>query len=70
MEVVLYSTHCPKCAVLEQKLDAKKVDYELITDVATMLSLGFRQAPILKVDHKYMNFIEANQWINDLEVEK
>ena len=65
--ITLYSTHCPKCLVLEKKLNSKNLSYDLVEDVGEMLNLGFKQAPILKVDNKYMNFVEANNWINGLE---
>ena len=68
MEVVLYSTHCPKCAVLEQKLKAKNIEYSEVNDVGAMLDLGFKQAPILKVDNSFLAFTDAVKWINEVEV--
>ena len=32
----LYTTHCPKCEVLKEKLDGKHLQYDEINDVATM----------------------------------
>ena len=65
MKITLYSTHCPKCLVLEEKLEDKNIDYELVTDVDEMLKKGFQSAPVLEVDGKIMNFSEANRWINE-----
>lgn len=62
--VVLYSTNCPKCQVLRQKLDSKSVQYTMETSVDTMLSLGITQVPVLSVDGRLLSFSQANEWIN------
>ncbi len=62
--VVLYSTNCPKCQVLKQKLDSKSVQYTVETSVDTMLSLGITQVPVLSVDGRLLSFSQANEWIN------
>lgn len=64
MSIVLYTTHCPKCSVLEKKLVNKNIDYVENTDTELMLSKGFSEVPILEVDGVSMNFKEANEWIN------
>lgn len=65
MNVVLYSTHCPKCRVLETKLKQKKVKYVEIDDVNTMLAKGIKSAPYLEVDETLMNFNDAVKWVNE-----
>ena len=40
MNIVLYTTHCPKCKVLEQKLKDKKVEYCICEDIDKMARLG------------------------------
>lgn len=65
--VVLYSTHCPKCMVLQNKLEDKKIEYQLEESVDELIKLGFSQAPILKVGDQYLEFSEANQWINNMK---
>ena len=64
--VVLYSTGCPQCNVLKQKLDAKNVDYVLESDVDKMLEKGFTSAPILEVDGEIMNTQQAFKWLTEL----
>ena len=61
--IVLYSTNCPRCMVLEKKLKSTNIDFTINNDISEMLSLGFMEAPILQVDDKYMNFKEAIDWI-------
>lgn len=67
MDVKLYSTHCPKCMVLEKKLQQKNISFEEINDVAVMEEKGFMQVPMLEVDGKVMDFIQANDWIKKLD---
>lgn len=65
MSVILYTTHCPKCLVLEKKLASKNIEFEEITDSELMLKKGFTMVPVLEVDDKTMEFKEANIWINE-----
>lgn len=63
--IVLYSTHCPKCKVLEMKLKQKNLFYTEIDDVDTMLNKGIKTAPYLEVDDKLMDFNTAVKWVNN-----
>ena len=64
--ITLYTTHCPKCRVIEKKLEQKNIPYETIEDMEEIVELGFRTVPILKVDdNTYLNFTEANNWIKE-----
>ena len=68
MEIILYSTHCPRCSVLEKKLKKKQLHYTEVTDVEVMKKMGLKSAPAMQVDGgKLMNFQEANDWINAQE---
>ena len=62
-KIILYSTHCPKCTILEKKLKDKGVIYDEVNDVDTMIGLGFTEVPVLVVDGKIMGFSEAIKWI-------
>ena len=63
MKVTLYSTNCPRCVVLEKKLDEKGIEYDLVTDEDVMINKGFMTAPILEVDNEVMSFGEAVKWV-------
>ena len=67
MTVVLYSTHCPKCNVLEKKLKQKNVSYEEVNDIEKMKEKGYLSVPILEVDGVSMDFKSASDWINSQE---
>lgn len=62
--IILYSTGCPKCNILKNKLNSKGVNFILIEDVDTMIKKGFDLMPVLEVNGKIMDFAEANQWVN------
>ena len=67
MEILLYTTHCPKCNALEGKLKKKEINFTIIDNfnVQEMVDKGFTSAPILSVDNKLMNFNDAINWINN-----
>ena len=64
MKVILYTTHCPKCKVLEAKLKQKGIEYEENTDIDLMQEKGFASAPNLEVDGVVYGFAAAVKWIN------
>lgn len=61
--IIVYSTHCPKCKVLESKLSAAGIDYQENTDTDYMLAQGWKEVPMLQVGNQIMNFSEAIKWI-------
>ena len=67
MNVVMYSTHCPKCCVLEKKLKDKKIEYEEVNDIEIMQEKGITTVPILEVDGEMMDFKTAFNYIEKLQ---
>lgn len=65
--VILYSTGCPKCVILEKKMNLKNVNYNVVSDVDLMQEKGFMTLPMLEVDGKLMDFGEAVKYINEME---
>lgn len=63
MNVILYSTKCPKCNVLETKLKEKNISYKEVNDIGIMQAKGFEFMPMLEVDNIVYNFKEAVEWI-------
>lgn len=68
MSIILYTTHCPRCSVIEKKLQLKKLEYIEVNDIEIMKTKGFTNVPMLDVDGTFMDFSTANEWINSLEV--
>lgn len=63
--VILWSTHCPRCKVLELKLKQKNINYEENNSVEEMTAKGFKEAPKLEVDGMVMDFMQAVDWIKE-----
>lgn len=69
MEVIFYTTHCPRCIVLEKKLQQNGISYTESSDVDQMIALGFKSAPLLQIDGaRPMDFGEAIKWIREFSV--
>lgn len=65
MNVTLYSTNCPKCQILETKLNKKGISYSVVTDINVMIEKGFTQVPVLEVDGEVKEFRAANTWVEE-----
>ena len=63
--IKLYTIGCPKCNILEEKLDAKNIKYEKCEDKDIMISKNINKLPVLEIDNKLLEFIDANKWINE-----
>lgn len=66
MKVTFFSTHCPKCLVLEKKLQQKNVTYDEVNDVDVMTAKGYMSVPMLEVDGVSLDFKKANDWLNTI----
>lgn len=69
--IKLYGTHCPKCNVIEKKLTAKGIEFELVDNPEEVLKFGeehnMHSAPILVLqDGTILDFTGANKFINTL----
>lgn len=67
--MILYTTNCAKCNVLEKKLIEKKLDFdrEEIYNPEKFIDLGLYEAPILYTnDNLYLNFSQAIEYINSI----
>ena len=65
MKIILYSTHCPRCNILENKLKEKNITFEEVNDIEVMESKGIQAAPALEVDDKLMSYGEAVKFVNN-----
>lgn len=65
-DVILYSTNCVNCKVLKTKLEAKGIQYSVVSDIDEMLKLGMTSAPNLKVGDILMNYGEAVKWVKSV----
>ncbi len=65
-EIILFSSGCPKCKVLKQKLDDKKIKYEISEDFDELVQNNLQTVPVLKVNGEYYQFNEAVRMVNEL----
>ena len=64
--ITLYSTGCPRCTVLEKKLEQKNIEYSKITDVDAMVAMGIRSVPMLQIDDTApMDYMTAVNWVKE-----
>lgn len=65
MNIVLYSTDCPLCFMLKEKLDAKNITYTENKDVDFMLAKGITSVPVLEVNGEMLNARKALEWVDN-----
>lgn len=70
LQITLYSTHCPKCNVLEKKLMQKNIVYDEVNDIEVMKKKGYLTLPVLEIDGVGMEFKAAVEWVNSPETGK
>lgn len=68
--IILYTTGCPRCHVLETKLKQKNIEYVECNDVEEMEKKDISSVPCLDVDGDLMDFGNAVKWVNEQEVAK
>lgn len=64
--IILFSSDCPKCKVLKQKLDNKKIKYEVSKDFDELILQNLQTVPVLKINGEYYQFSEAVKVVNEL----
>lgn len=65
--VVLYSTGCPKCNVLEGRLKKNNINFKVSYNIDKLIEMGFQSAPILKVNDNYFDFGRAMNMLKSYE---
>lgn len=64
--MILYTTGCSKCKILESKLKEHNVQYEEVTDKEVMKSKGFRSVPVLELDDgTILTYGKAVKYVNE-----
>lgn len=63
MEVILYSTGCPRCELLERKLKSNNITFTLNSNIEDMLALGIDAVPVLSIDGKLMDYKNSIKWL-------
>ena len=64
MNIILYTIDCPKCKVLEKKLNNANISFEVCKDTKLMAEKNISKLPMLEVDGEMLTFKEAVDMIN------
>lgn len=64
MTVILYTIGCPKCNVLEKKLNQKGIKYTIVSNKEQIKVRGIFQLPCLEIDGNLKTFSDAVSWVN------
>jgi hypothetical protein len=64
MNIILYTIDCPRCKVLEKKLQQKGINYSICNDIKIMTEKNIQELPVLSIDEKLYQYKEAINWIN------
>lgn len=63
--ITVYTTHCPRCKILEKTLASRGVDYTAVEDVDIIVAKGFQMVPMMEVEGRVLDFKEAMFWIKE-----
>lgn len=64
-KMTLYTTHCPKCTILEKKLKAKNLQFEICEDPTAMQEKGIESVPVLEMsDGTMLDYFSAVKYVN------
>ena len=64
MNMILYTVDCPKCKVLEKKLNNANISFEVCKDTKLMAEKNISKLPMLEVNGEMLTFKEAVDMIN------
>lgn len=67
MNIIFYTTNCPKCSSLKNKLNAKSLSYTECSDTEIMLKKGIVSVPALEIDNKIFSYKDAIKFLNNME---
>ena len=73
MDIILYTSNCPKCLILEKKLNEKKLSYETCTDIRAIDEVlshndKITSFPFVQIDGQIYDFKAALNYVNKQEV--
>lgn len=68
--MILYTIGCPQCVILEKKLDAKKIKYDICENVGIMENKGIDSVPVLEIDDKLLSYTDAIEYVNNYKTQE
>lgn len=68
--IILYSTGCPKCNILERRLTNDNIEFEISNDIDKLIDMGFQNAPVLQINDQFIVFEDAMKKLKAYEAGK
>lgn len=62
---ILYTTNCPMCKMLKQRLEEAKIPFFEESDLKKIKELGILSVPMFKVGESLMDIHGAMEWIQN-----
>ena len=66
IEITLYTTGCPICEMLKEKLDQAGIEYTVNQDVEEMKALGITHVPVLQVGGALLDTRAALTYVKEM----
>lgn len=64
--IIVYSTHCPRCKILEQCLTSIGAEYVVEDDKDVIIGLGIETVPCMVINNgEPMDFKQAMNWVKE-----
>ena len=71
MSIVLYSSDCPKCKMIERIMKEKGLDFSIVNDDKVYLPLAEENKivsmPFAKIDGEVVDFRELQKFVMEVE---
>lgn len=64
--LIFYSTDCPRCKILQKKMDDAKLEYTKVTDVDALKDLSITKVPMLSIDGNMCGYADAVKYVNEI----
>lgn len=64
MKIILYTIDCPKCKILEKKLNMNNIQYDICKDTKLMKEKNIQKLPMLSIDERLYSYKKAVDLIN------
>lgn len=64
MKIILYTIDCPKCKILEKKLNMNNIQYDICKDTKLMEEKNIQKLPMLSINERLYSYKEAVDLIN------
>ncbi len=60
----LYTTGCPKCKILEMKLNQKHIKFNEISDMGKLKEKNILSVPVMEIDGNIFDFATSVKLVN------